>query len=59
MLESLTSKYDKLLSFRHEEVIILKLEAVLQSAHQRSVYLDLCVIVVKISSLYFVVSIVS
>ena len=36
MQESLTSKYNKLLSFRHEEVI----QEVLQSVHQRSVYLD-------------------
>ena len=34
MQESLTSKYNKLLSFRHE-----KLEGVLQF-HQNSVYLD-------------------
>ena len=40
MQESLTSKYDKLLSFRHEEVIIYNIEGVLQSVHQRSVYLD-------------------
>ena len=38
MQESLTSKYNKLLSFRHEEVIIKNLEGVLQSVHQRSVY---------------------
>ena len=37
MQESLTSKCNKLLSFRHEEVT---LEGVLQSVHQRSVYLD-------------------
>ena len=35
MQESLTSKYDKLLSFRSHH-----LEGVLQSVHQRSVYLD-------------------
>ena len=40
MQESLTSKYNKLLSFRHEEVIIWNLEGVLQLVHQRSVYLD-------------------
>ena len=39
MQASLTSKYSKLLNFRHEEVIIQKLEEVLQF-HQRSVYLD-------------------
>ena len=33
--ESLTRKYNKLLSFRHEEVIIQNLEGVLQF-HQRS-----------------------
>ena len=36
MQESITSKYNKLLSFRHKEVI---LEGVLQF-HQRSVYFD-------------------
>ena len=40
MQESLTSKYNKLLSFRHEGVIVQNLEEVLQSVHQRSVYLD-------------------
>ena len=36
MQECLTSKYNKLLSFRHEEVVIKNLEGVLQSVHQRS-----------------------
>ena len=38
MQESITTKYNKLLSFRHEEVIIQNLEGVLQSVHQISVY---------------------
>ena len=40
MQESLTSKYDMLLSFRYKKVIISNLEGVLQSVHQRSVHLD-------------------
>ena len=39
MQESLTSKHNKLLSFRHEEVIIWNFEGVLQF-QQRSVHLD-------------------
>ena len=39
--ESLTSKYNKLLSFRHEEVNIYNLQGVhVLQFHQRSVYLD-------------------
>ena len=40
MQKSSTRKYDKLLSFRHNEVIIYNLEGVLRSVYQTSVYLD-------------------
>ena len=40
MQEFLMSKYNKLLRFRHEEVINWNFEGLLQSVHQRSVYLD-------------------